>query len=421
METMKMRNHGRRDMLKLMIAVPATQWLSAFGAEAGSPHISRLEVFNIRSKGKKGGKTYFELATEGGVKGLAGPLMDDQSQALTKLLPDLNKFLVGKDPRQAELCFGWMWAQLYPDKPLSKYAEGIDPLTCEAIWNTRRKNRHTPTGLVICALSAVDNALWDVRGKLAGKPVYQLLGGTREKIGAYLSIDLKLDVKKARKLFDMGHTCQKWFFRDGPPQGEEGFARVVGLVEGLRSELGDKATLMFDFQVGSRGRSDWDVPYAIRVAKAIAPFKPKWLEEPFSPEEIESYRKLKGETDIPLAAGEHFYSRWNVKPFLDAKILSYVQTDPEWCGGISEMLEISKLVSGHEGVQLIPHGHQALAAAQFVASQPESRCPMVEHGLWLSDLQSAQTRDVKPEGNFQTVPTEPGLGPGIDWGRYTKV
>jgi L-alanine-DL-glutamate epimerase-like enolase superfamily enzyme len=206
---MKMRNHGRRDMLKLMIAVPATQWLSAFGAEAGSPHISRLEVFNIRSKGKKGGKTYFELATEGGVKGLAGPLMDDQSQALTKLLPDLNKFLVGKDPRQAELCFGWMWAQLYPDKPLSKYAEGIDPLTCEAIWNTRRKNRHTPTGLVICALSAVDNALWDVRGKLAGKPVYQLLGGTREKIGAYLSIDLKLDVKKARKLFDMGHTCQK--------------------------------------------------------------------------------------------------------------------------------------------------------------------------------------------------------------------
>jgi L-alanine-DL-glutamate epimerase-like enolase superfamily enzyme len=226
----------------------------------------------------------------------------------------------------------------------------------------------------------------------------------------------------AKDLYDRGQTAQKWFFRYGPPDGEAGFSKIAGLVEGLRTELGEEAMLMFDFAVGQRGRCDWDVDYAIRVAKAIQPFNPTWLEEPFSPEEIESYRRLRGETDITLATGEHTYTRWNILPFLEEKLVSFVQSDPEWCGGISELLKICKMAKEYDNIRVIPHGHHILAASQVVASQPESLCPMVEYGPnWVMRHQSAQTRVVSPTAGYISTPGEPGIGPSIDWERFEQI
>jgi len=416
---------SRRTALKgALIAVGSPY---AATAATGSPAITRVEVVRVRQKGSEHqGTPYVVLATDVGVEGYGGPLYREQAQSLERLAPRLQELLVGKNPTPQETDFLWMWNKLYPGKSLSAFTEGRDPLTGKSIWNTRRKARHTPTGNVVTALSAVDNALWDVRGKLTGQPVYRLLGGTREKLRAYLSIVPSDDIPKARRqakeLFDRGHTAQKWFFRWGPPDGETGFAKIVGRVEGLRSDLGDEARLMFDFHVGSRGRCDWDVPYAVRVAKAIEPFAPTWLEEPFSPEEIDSYRRLKAETSVPLATGEHTYSRWHIQPFLDEKLVSYVQSDPEWCGGLSELLAVCKLVGRYEGVCVVPHGHHVLAAAQVVASQPESLCPMVEHGIgWLPGRQRAQTCTISPEAGHLATPSEPGLGPGIDWERFERA
>jgi L-alanine-DL-glutamate epimerase-like enolase superfamily enzyme len=220
---------------------------------------------------------------------------------------------------------------------------------------------------------------------------------------------------RARALFDKGFRAQKWFLRHGPPDGDVGFRAIVTLVATLRSELGPTARLMFDFAVGQRGRCDWGVPYATAVARAIAPFHPFWLEEPFSPEEIDAYQQLKNETTIALATGEHTYTRWNIKPFLDRQLVRFVQCDPEWCGGLSELLKICALVKEYEGVRLIPHGHHVLAAAHVVASQPEALCPMVEYGEgWMPSRQSLQTRSVVPEAGYLTLPTESGLGPGLD-------
>ena len=228
--------------------------------------------------------------------------------------------------------------------------------------------------------------------------------------------------RRARDYFDRGFKAQKWFLRHGPPDGEVGFRFNIGVVETIRTELGAEAKLMFDFAVGGRGRCDWDVPYAIRIARAIEPFHPHWLEEPFSPEEIESYARLHGETGISLATGEHTYTRWNIQPFLDRKLVAFVQSDPEWCGGLSELLEIAKLVQQYRGVRLIPHGHHILAAANCVASQPESLCPMVEYGVtFTKGRQAFQTRVLFPEAGRLTMPTESGLGPDIDWKRIERV
>jgi L-alanine-DL-glutamate epimerase-like enolase superfamily enzyme len=320
----------------------------------------------------------------------------------------------------------WLWNSLFPDHPLDTFSDGVDPLTGENLWGTRRKRRHTPIGIVMMGISAVDNAIWDLRGKLAGKPVYRLLGGERESLAVYLSQtpsdDLAETSRRARSYFDEGFKAQKWFLRHGPPDGDSGFRFNVGVVESLRTELGAEAKLMFDFAVGGRGRCDWDVPYAIRLAKAIEPFNPYWLEEPFSPEEIESYAKLHGETGIPLATGEHTYTRWNIKPFLDRKLVRFVQSDPEWCGGLSELLEIAALVRQYDGVRVIPHGHHVLAAANCVASQPESLCPMIEYGVTFTKARQAQrTRVLFPESGRLKMPTEPGLGPPIGWNRVERI
>ncbi len=417
---------SRRVVLKGALAAAASPF-AASSASASSAVITGVDVIRIRKKnGKDRATPYVVLSTSVDVSGYGGPLYDEQARSLEKLLPQLRRHLVGRDPRPRKTDFEWLWDRLHPDKPLSAYAKGLDPLTGKAIWNTRRKARHTPTGNIVTALSAVDNALWDIRGKLAHRPVYRLLGGKREKLRAYLSIVPGADIAKARRqarrLFDKGHTAQKWFLRYGPPDGKEGFAKIVGLVEGLRSDLGEKAQLMFDFHVGCRGRCDWDVAYAVRVATAIKPFAPTWLEEPFSPEEIDSYRRLRGETGVPLATGEHTYSRWNIQPFLEEKLVSFVQSDPEWCGGLSELLRVCELAGRYENVRVVPHGHHVLAAAQVVASQPESLCPMVEHGIsWLRGRQRAQTRSISPEAGYLATPTEPGLGPDIDWNRFERT
>jgi L-alanine-DL-glutamate epimerase-like enolase superfamily enzyme len=388
--------------------------------------IAGVQVVQLREKGADKGRSFLEIATNLRARGISGELFQDTPRQLDELNPRLLDVLHGRDPSQKDLDSAWLWHRLYPAHPLEVFAEGVDPLTGKKIWGTRRERRHTPTGTVMMAISAVDNALWDLRGKLAGKPVYRLLGGKRQSLPVYLSQtpsdDLAETRRRARSYFDQGFTAQKWFLGHGPPDGEAGFRANVGVVEAIRSELGSEARLMFDFAVGGRGRCDWDVPYAIRVAKAIEPFKPFWLEEPFSPEEIESYAKLHGETGIPLATGEHTYSRWNIKPFLDRKLVRFVQSDPEWCGGVSEWIQIAALVRQYDGVRLIPHGHHVLAAANCVASQPESLCPMIEYGVTFTKARQAyQTRTLFPEAGRLEMPAEPGLGPGIDWDRVERV
>jgi L-alanine-DL-glutamate epimerase-like enolase superfamily enzyme len=416
---------SRRTALRLTVAGSLLPFLPS--CSLNSEEIKQMNLIRVRNRSdEKDVWIYLELTTNSEVTGYAGPLFPGQAQSLEKLLPQLRRIIIGKDPREETMNFGWIWSQIYPNKKLSDFQMGIDPLTGETIWNKRRSERHTPTGKIITGISQVDNALWDIKGKLSDQPVFRLLGGKRENLRAYMSLRPDDDIKEAiilgKELYDKGQTAQKWFFRYGPPDGKEGFKKITGLAEGLRTELGEEAMLMFDFAVGQRGRCDWDVDYAIKVANAILPFNPTWLEEPFSPEEIESYRRLKGETNITLATGEHTYTRWNIRPFLEEKLVNFVQCDPEWCGGISELLEICKLADGFDHIQVIPHGHHILAASHVVASQPESLCPMVEYGPnWVIRHQSAQTHVISPEAGNISTPVSPGLGPSLDWEHYERV
>ena len=379
----------------------------------------------VRVRDRKGGPTdsYMEITSDSGLKGYAGPLLKDQVAAFPT---NLRELLVGRDAGDpGRLNFNTLWAQCHPGKSLESYVNGKDPLTGAPVWGIKRTTRQTETGWVITALSAVDLALWDLRGKAVGRPVRRMLGAKRERLNAYGSM-LGYSVKPgearkvARDFFDQGFKRQKWFFMNGPVDGADGLKQNIELVRAVREELGADAMLMFD-GIQYVWKSV-DLDYAITLAKGILPYKPHWLEEPLRPDDLEGYTRLKGETGIMLAAGEHWYTRWNVKPFLDRGIISFVQSDPEWCGGISEWLKICELVKAYPGVQVIPHGHHVLGASTCVASQSEALCPMLEYLIKSRiQFQRSQTRPMVAEAGSFAMAEEPGLGPSLDEARMERV
>ena len=139
-----------------------------------------------------------------------------------------------------------------------------------------------------------------------------------------------------------------------------------------------------------------------------------WLEEPTAPEDIEGYARIKGETGITVAAGEHHFTRWQIKPLLDRKCLDWVQSDPDWCGGISEWIRIVDMTKQFRGIRIVPHCDNFMTNLQCVASQPESLCPLVEYNDTQTESKmNYRTRILRPVNEVIDVPREPGLGPDL--------
>ena len=177
--------------------------------------------------------------------------------------------------------------------------------------------------------------------------------------------------EKARSLKAEGWRAQKWFLAHGPAEGREGLLMNVDLVRRLRESAGETTDLMFDVFMG------WDLPYALAWAKEAEVFHPRWIEEAFPPDRLESFAALREATSIAVASGEHFYGRWEVERYLNARALHVVQADPEWCGGVSELVKIATLASAHDA-HVVPHGHALHAALHVIASQSPATCPMGE-------------------------------------------
>jgi L-alanine-DL-glutamate epimerase-like enolase superfamily enzyme len=161
-------------------------------------------------------------------------------------------------------------------RDLAPFLVGRDPLAVETLWDRmHRSNRHGRAGHFMMAISAADNALWDLRGRMLGLPVFRLLGGARARVPVYAScLGFSLEAgkaeEKARVLKAEGYRAQKWFLAHGSADGREGLVKNVGLVRRLREAVGDGIDLMFDAFMG------WDLPYALAWAKG-QPFHPRWI------------------------------------------------------------------------------------------------------------------------------------------------
>ena len=182
----------------------------------------------------------------------------------------------------------------------------------------------------------------------------------------------------------------------------------------LREAVGDEVDIMFDAFMG------WGYNYALAWARQVEQYRLRWIEEAFHADKIESFARLRRSTAIPVASGEHIYGRWETHDYLKAGALNVVQTDPEWCGGVSELVKICALASVHD-VHVIPHGHALHAALHVVASQSPMTCPLVEYLIEkMRNYYCFEKHPLKPVGGKIALPERPGFGIELDDAKIEK-
>ncbi|MCL2831868.1 MAG: hypothetical protein FWD78_01735 [Treponema sp.] len=352
--------------------------------------LDAYEEFSVQerrgaAKGETGKKSGFfvEITTDEGISGEYG-IIESRPELLT-IMDGLSDLIIGRDPMENRM-----------------------------LWDIMsRFDRHSRSSIMMMAISALDIALWDLKGKILGQPVYKLLGGGRSKIKPYIStlsfsVEPEAAKKKALEIKAMGITAQKWFFRYGPSDGTAGIRKNLDLAFTLRDTLGENYELMFDCWMG------WTVNYAQKIFHELEKVRPVWIEEVLRPHMADAYRQLRSCTNIPLSAGEHLYTRMEVNGYLKENIFSVMQSDPVWCGGISEALRIADLCEMY-GVTFIPHGHSLMPALHVVAAMPPDTCPYCEYLLNFMDQKNAffKSRPIDSEG-FISLNESPGLGEELD-------
>jgi L-rhamnonate dehydratase len=302
-------------------------------------------------------------------------------------------------------------------KTMGPVLVGQDALATEQLWDILyRYCVHGRKGVEMMALSALDCALWDLKGRHFGVPVYVLLGGpTRPSIPAYasaLGYSLEPDAvsARARDLVAQGFQATKWFPRHGPADGPAGRRDNLALASTLRAAVGPDVDLMLDAWMS------WDVPYTLRMARELEDIAPRWIEEPVMPDKARSYAEITrriGNT-IAVSGAEHEYTRWGIHQLMQSGAMHVYQPDTYWAGGITEMTKIAALASAYD-VELIPHGHSVPANANFSFAQPLALVPMVEYLVkWNILHQWFLKSPVHPVGGAIVLPTAPGLGMDID-------
>jgi L-alanine-DL-glutamate epimerase-like enolase superfamily enzyme len=200
---------------------------------------------------------------------------------------------------------------------------GENPLEHERLWQKmyRRTLYFGRTSVTICAMSAVDMALWDLKGKHFGEPIHRLLGGKQhDRIKAYASILFGRDGKQTKEIgrrwVERGYQAVKFGWE---PMGQSE-ALDIELVEGARAGVGN-VTLLIDAGCA------WDARTALSRAQAFAEFKPGWLEEPLRPDDLEGYAWLRDRSPIPIASGEEECGRESFRPWIDRRALDIYQVD----------------------------------------------------------------------------------------------
>jgi galactonate dehydratase len=290
---------------------------------------------------------------------------------------------------------------------------GQDPLAVEHHWQALYRHGFWRGGVVLSsALAALDQALWDLRGKAWGVPVYQLLGGpTRQRIRLYTHVgiyDPGQTEEDARRDVADGFTAVKtgaWVTDAALPEAEA-IAAFAERVARLRAAVGPHVDIMID----NHGRSRPSA--AVRLMEALQPYRLFWLEEPTPPDDLEALARVRAAGPrMDIAAGERLYSKWDYVPLLERRLVDVIQPDLCHAGGITECRKIAALAEAYY-VQVAPHSPQGpvstAAAARLALAIP--------YFLILEFVRSAPYRDravrepwTVREGHL-VVPDRPGLG-----------
>ena len=252
---------------------------------------------------------------------------------------------------------------------LTPFVVGQNPIETETIWGTmyRRTLDFARRGILVSAISAIDVALWDLKGKILEQPVHLLLGGKKRDMitpyatGLYFTNHgnmSKLLPEEAKQYVAMGYKAMK--MKVGLSLEED-----VEYVRLIRQAIGPRIKLMID------ANHAYNLREAIQLARAVEPYNIYWFEEPISPEYYGQYAELRAKTTIPIAAGECEYLRFGFQTLLQSSSVDIIQPDICASGGLTEAKRIAALASVY-GVEVVPHtwgtGIAIAAAMHFVSN-----------------------------------------------------
>ncbi len=299
---------------------------------------------------------------------------------------------------------------------------GQDALATERIWQTlyNQFRDQGQKGLAVTALSGVDIALWDIKGKRFGAPVHQLMGGPlRTSVAAYATGTYRRDT---------GDPLD-YIIEEVRGYVREGFGAVklkigfgldadITLIRAVRETIGPKVGLMLDANHG------YDAIDAVALGRAVAPLDIGWFEEPVVPDDLGSYEEVRRGQPIPVAGGECDFTRWGFREVLTRRAMDIIQPDTAAAGGLSECKKIADMANAF-GVRYVPHvwgtGIGLAAALHLLAVLPHNpprnspREPMLEFDRSEHPFRQAVLKmPIEHVDGVVQIPDGPGLGIEVD-------
>ncbi|PTX91376.1 galactonate dehydratase [Opitutus sp. ER46] len=301
-------------------------------------------------------------------------------------------------------------------RELERTLVGRDPFDIEAFWHDAYRDAYWRGGPVLMsALAGVEMALWDIKGKALGVPVWQLLGGkVRESVPCYANgwfapaVTPDEFAEKARAAVAQGFRGLKWDpFGKAYRQIEKPVLRqALACVEAVSAAVGPEVDILIE------GHGRFDVPTAMRIGHALEEFDITWFEEPLPPDNPEGLAELKRRVRVPIAAGERMYSRYDYRNFLNLRCSDFIQPDVSHVGGIGELRKIAAMAEAYQ-LPVCPHnpsGPVANAATLQIAACTPNFFLLETMSSDVPYRSEITTEKVRFEQGQMFIPTGPGLG-----------
>lgn len=347
--------------------------------------ITKLEVFHVQPRWM-----FLKISTDEGISGYGEPIVEGRARTVETAIKELESYLIGQDP-----------------------------LTIEHHWQVMYKGTFYRGGpILVSAISGIEQALWDIKGKYYNMPVYEMLGGAcRHKIRMYGHCNtdtIEQAVAKAKAMKEQGFTAIK-IGADFPVRQVDSLKVLEKQVERfarIREAVGSEMDIAIDLH----GR--FSPAMAIRLARQLEPYYPMFIEEPTLPENVDTLVRVAHSTSIPIATGERLFTRWGFREVLEKQAAVIVQPDLCHAGGILEGKKIAAMAEVYYGT-IAPHnplGPISLAAClQLDACTPNF---LIQEIISLDNRFDLGEGYLKQpfviEAGYISLPQGPGLGIELD-------
>ena len=346
-----------------------------------------MKITNIKSFPVWGGNRNFffvKVETDAGIYGIGEGGITWRELAAAACVDHLKPLLIGEDPSQIE-----------------------------HLWQLMFRGGFFPAGRIACsAISAIDIALWDIRGKVLGVPVYDLLGGmVRKKVVCYPHIGGESPEQLANnaiKMADQGWRFVRW---GTPTEGDilepsKAARQTLKQCDAVRTALGDDIEILIDVH------TRLDPQHVIPLCRSLEQFHPYFIEDPLRSENVKTYHQMARHVSVPLAVGEQFATKWEFRELIEEELMQYARIDVCIVGGLTEARKVANWCETHY-IDIAPHNplgpvstaaclHLDLATSNF-GVQELPRQP----GTILPEVFPVQ---VSFEDGHLLPPTSPGLG-----------